>query len=153
MKLRKNSHNLVFIIIVLVVAIADAKVGLNSARVGVGSESDREDGLTNDTIFLVNAYYAKYGLSRNPLKEYIAKKLMDEVSAAQRYYFLNRGGVESIPQDLKELGRKANSLYENRANERYPASDSNQLNPNEKKEICENFPKGLKDFYLDLCMK
>lgn len=167
MEVIKQTHHFIYLIIAVVVSVADAKVEISTGLSSLGNtyesnsvETDdievqavRKDGLSYETIFLVNSYYTKYGLLRNPLKESVARKLMDEIFAAQKYYFRNGGGVDSIPQELKEWGRKANSLYQNTANERYPATEPNKLSPTEKKEICENFPNGLRDFYLDLCIK
>lgn len=112
----------------------------------------RKDGLSNETVRLINTYFVLYRTLPNPLKESDTKKWRDEVSKAQ-FYYVQRGGVASIPQELKSLLNRANTLYQNTANERRPAAEPHQLNQEEKKDICANFPNGLKQLYEQICIK
>lgn len=87
-----------------------------------------------------------------PLREREAKALRDEVSAAQ-FYYVQRGGMSSIPKGLKELSSRANILYQNTANENRPAGKpAPSLPPELKKGVCDNVPIGMKDFYLAYCI-
>lgn len=128
-----------------------AQVEYEPLAAGKGaSAAVRRDGLSNDTINAINAFIKLYGTLPNPLNERDAKRLRDEVSAAQ-FYYAQRGGVATIPQELKDLARKANILYQNTATERRPASAQEPVSAQEKKDICQNFPNGLKQYYEKVC--